>query len=429
MAPRREGDRHHGTFVDAATVAVQAGHGGRGAASFRREPYAPRGGPDGGDGGRGGSVIVVASGEAASLAAYLGQRSWRAEDGRPGAGGLKAGRAGADIRLRVPVGTVVFDDGSGLVLADLGHDGAELLAAAGGAGGRGNVHFKSSVNRAPPVAERGRLGEARTLRFELMLIADAGLVGPPNAGKSSLLRAISAATPKVGNYPFTTLDPELGVAEPDGRERLVVADIPGLIENAAQGAGLGLRFLRHVERTRVLVYVVDGSAPDPWGDLKTVRGEVAAYSTDLARRPSLVAVNKVDLGPAQSLRRRSRRRGVNWVSALSGEGVPELLQAISDSVRDAPPPTAFEVAPPPVRLRPRRSTREIPVITRRAWGFEVSGPAVERLVARTDFGAPPAVERFQVALDRSGVSAALEDAGAEPGDTVRIGESEFEYQP
>jgi GTP-binding protein len=388
----------------------------------------PRGGPDGGDGGRGGSVILFATTEASSLADYLRRRHWRAEDGRPGAGALKSGRRGADLRLPVPVGTLAYDDGSGQLLGDLDRAGAELVAATGGAGGRGNVHFKSSVNRAPQVAEPGLPGQELTLRLELKLIADVGLVGPPNAGKSSLLRAVSAATPRVADYPFTTLDPQLGMVELAGGQRLVMADIPGLIEGAAQGAGLGLRFLRHVERTRVLLYVVDGSRPDPWTDLDAVRGEVAAYSAPLGRRPSLVAVNKLDLPEVRALRRRSRRRSVLWCSALTGEGVPELLEAVGRELAVAPEPVREE-GPQTIHLRRRRAPAEPPVVRRRPWGFEVSGPAVERLVGRTDFDSQYSLQRFQVALDRIGVSAALEEAGVQPGDTVRVGDLEFEYQP
>jgi GTP-binding protein len=415
--------------VDLVGARVRAGHGGPGAVSFRREPFVPRGGPDGGDGGRGGSVILFATPEAASLVAFVGGREWRAEAGRPGAGSRKSGRSGADLRLAVPVGTIVYEEPSGAVLANLDEPGAEAVVAAGGAGGRGNVHFRSSVNRTPQLAEPGRPGEGRQLRLELKLIADAGLVGPPNAGKSSLLRAISAATPRVADYPFTTLDPELGVAElPDGR-RLVVADIPGLIEGAARGAGLGLRFLRHVERTRVLVYVVDGSAEDPWAAVDAVRGELAEYSPELAERPSLVAVNKLDLPAVPDLRESSRREDVHWVSALTGEGVPELLEAIGQAVAAAPAPARAAPEPPTRAIRPRRARPEAPVVERRPWGFEVRGPAAERLLARTRLDSPASLERFQVALDRLGVSASLEEAGAEPGDTVRIGEIEFEYQP
>jgi GTPase len=427
MAPSR--DSSHGSFIDSATIQVRAGHGGRGAVSFRREPFVPRGGPDGGDGGRGGSVVLVATSGESSLAPYVRRKQWRAEDGHAGAGGLKSGRGGADARLPVPMGTAVYDDSSGALLADLDAAGAEFMVAAGGAGGRGNVHFKSSVNRAPQIAEPGLPGAELSVRLELRLIADAGLIGPPNAGKSSLLRAISAATPRVADYPFTTLDPQLGVAElPDGR-RMVVADIPGLIEGAARGAGLGLRFLRHVERTRVLVYLVDGSGPDPWADLAAIRREVAAYSPGLGRSPSLVAVNKLDLTETRALRRRTRRRGVHWVSAKTGEGVPELLQAIDRELAAAPLPTPAEQPAPVIRLRRRRGRAEPPRVERRPWGFEVGGPAVERLVERTNMDSEHALQHFQRVLDRLGVTSALEEAGAEPGDTVRIGQVEFEYQP
>lgn len=408
---------------------MKAGHGGRGAVSFRREPFVPRGGPDGGDGGRGGSVVLFATREADSLVAYARRRTWQAGSGRPGSGGLKTGRSGTDLRLPVPVGTLVYDDATGELLGDLDREGMELVVARGGAGGRGNVHFKSAVNRAPQLAEPGLPGEERRLRLELELIADVGLVGPPNAGKSSLLRAISAATPKVADYPFTTLDPELGVTEVPGGTRLVVADVPGLVRGASEGAGLGLRFLRHLERTRVLLYLVDGSAPDPWGDLEAVRAEVRLYSAELASRPSLVAVNKIDLEATRRLRELSRDRDpVYWISALTGEGVPELMAAVGQAVAAAPPRPPREPSGPLMSLR-RRSGLRRPVVERHSWGFKVSGKAVEELVARTDFGSEASLERFQVQLDRLGVSAALEEAGAEPGDTVRIGELEFEYQP
>ena len=394
--------------------------------SFRREPYVPRGGPDGGDGGRGGSVIVVASRQQSSLHALSRRRLVRAPDGRPGQGALKHGRAGGDVRLTVPLGTVVLDEQSGDVLGDLSEEGAELVVARGGAGGRGNVHFKTPTNRAPRIAEPGLPGEERSLRMELKLIADVGLVGPPNAGKSSLLRALTAATPRVGAYPFTTLDPELGVAGTEVGRRFVMADIPGLIEGAARGAGLGHRFLRHVERTRVLLYLVDGAAPDPWGDLRAVQAEVRSYSDELARRPSLVAVNKLDLPEARHWQEQSRGNDALWISALTGEGVPELGEAVSRLVEEAPPPPHFEPAPPQRRLR---RVAGAPLVTRRRWGFEVSGATVERLVRRTDFDSGDALDRFQVQLDRLGVSSALHDAGAAPGETVRIGDLEFEYQP
>jgi GTPase len=417
-----------GSFVDSARVSVRAGHGGRGSASFRHEPFVPHGGPDGGDGGRGGSIILYADPQLASLRDYITRQSFSAEDGKAGAKSRKLGRGGEDVRLPVPVGTAVYDDAAGTLLADLDQPGATSVVARGGAGGRGNMHFKSSVNQAPDYAEPGKAGEERELRLELRLIADVGLVGPPNAGKSSLLAALSAARPKIGDYPFTTLDPELGVSNAGG-ERFVVADIPGLIQGAADGAGLGLQFLRHLERTRLLVFVIDGASDNPFGDLETVRREVRLYSRDLARRGSLVVVNKVDLTAARELRRRSRRSDVVWVSARTGEGIPELRAAVQAALVAAP----RAVRPEPeavVELRPRRGRRaEPPIVQRRPWGLEVTGAVVDRLLEKVDFESSRSFDWFQVQLDRRGITAALEEAGVQPGDTVRLGDVEFEYQP
>ena len=415
-------------LVDSVEVLVHAGDGGRGAVSFRREPFVPRGGPDGADGGRGGSVVLHADPALSSLQDFVRRRALRAENGRAGRGAFKTGRAGADLHLRVPVGTIVFDDETGGVLGDLDRPGAELVVARGGSGGRGNVQFKSSVNRSPHVAEPGQPGEELRVRLELKLIADVGIVGLPNAGKSSLLRAMSAATPRVGDYPFTTLEPQLGVVELEAARRLMVADIPGLVEGAAQGAGLGQRFLRHIERTRVILYLLDGSGDDPWADLETVRGEVRAYGAGLAERPSVVAVNKVDL-PAARARRDSDSEAVLWLSAQTGEGVPELVAALAERLAEAPTPAL--AAPPAGTRRAVRLPRQEgpPEVIRHPWGFEVRGPAIDRVVSHTDFRSEQSLDRFQVLLDRIGVSAALAEAGAEPGDTVRVGELEFEYQP
>jgi GTP-binding protein len=405
-------------------VTLRAGHGGGGSASFRHEPFVPRGGPDGGDGGRGGSIVLRASTGVSDLSEYARRSRWQAPAGGDGAGGPKTGKRGSDLVLDVPVGTMALDD-DGRLVADLDAPGVTHVIAGGGAGGRGNVHFKSSTRRAPDHAEPGEKGEEVTVTLDLKLIADVGLVGAPNAGKSSLLAALTAARPKVADYPFTTLVPELGVMDA-GDRRLILADIPGLIEGASRGAGLGLRFLRHVERTRVLTYVVDGAAGDPWADFEAVREEVAAFSPALSRRPFLIAVNKLDLEAARRLRSRTRRRGVHFVSALTGEGLDELRVAMVDAVSRAPEPARPEPAPKVTRLRPLPA--EI-TVERRPWGFLVSGERVERLVERTNLDTDSGLDRFQVALDRLGVNAALEGAGAKPGDTVRIGSSEFEYQP
>jgi len=363
--------------------------------------------------------------EVSDLSAYKTRSRWNAEPGADGAGGRKTGRGGADVLLDVPVGTVVLDE-KGEVIADLDRAGADAVVAHGGTGGRGNVHFKSSSRRAPDYAEPGFKGDERPLVLDLKLIADVGLVGKPNAGKSSLLSSLTAAKPKVADYPFTTLDPELGVADSPGG-RIVIADIPGLIEGAAKGAGLGLRFLRHVERTRVLVYVLDGSADDPWADFETVRREVEQFSRELATRPFVVVVNKLDLEAARILKRKNRRKGVHFVSALTGEGLPELMKAMVPALASAPAVT-HPGAIQKTKL-PERAARAGLVVEKKDWGYAVSGDRVEHLVERTDLDSEGALARFQGELDRLGVNAALEAAGVEPGDTVRIADAEFEYQP
>ena len=359
------------------------------------------------------------------LSLYKQRRRWNAEAGGDGAGGRKTGRGGADVVLDVPVGTVVLDE-EGVLVADLDRPGAEAVVAQGGNGGRGNVHFKSSTRRTPDYAEQGLKGDERTLVLDLKLIADVGLVGKPNAGKSSLLSSLTAARPKVADYPFTTLDPELGVAESNGG-RIVIADIPGLIEGAARGAGLGLRFLRHVERTRVLVYVLDGSGSDPWSDLETVRKEVEQFSPELAKRPFVVAVNKLDLEATRRLKTRNRRKNVHFVSALTGEGLPELMKAVVPALAAAPE-VSVQGRAKKIKLPEHAAVAGL-AVDKKSWGFLVSGDRVEQLVERTDLDSEGALAQFQSNLDKLGVNVALEAAGVEPGDTVRISGIEFEYQP
>jgi GTPase len=328
-------------FVDEATITVQAGSGGNGCVSFRREKYIPFGGPDGGDGGHGGSVWLVADPGLNTLADFRRKRRFLAGNGAPGSGSNCTGRAGEPIEVAVPVGTVVHEHTTGEILGDLVEPGQRLRVAHGGIGGKGNVHFKSSVNRAPRKATPGTAGEMRHLRLELRLLADVGLLGLPNAGKSTLLRAVTSATPKVGDYPFTTLHPNLGVVELSEGRRFVIADIPGLIEGAAEGHGLGTRFLRHLQRTRLLLHIVDASSqegePGPEQGARDIIHELKAYSDELFAWPRWLVINKIDklpYGAAAELARDvaaaiDHHGPAYCVSAMTGEGTDELVRAIA----------------------------------------------------------------------------------------------------
>ena len=327
-------------FVDEAIIEVHAGKGGDGVASFRREKYVPRGGPDGGDGGRGGSLYANADRNLNTLIDYRYARIHRARDGESGRGADQYGKSASDVELRVPVGTVVTDLETGEVVADLDRDGARALLARGGTGGLGNLHFKSSVNRAPRQFTRGTTGERRRLKLELRLLADVGLFGMPNAGKSTLIRAVSAARPKVADYPFTTLTPSLGVVRADVNRSFVLADIPGLIEGAAEGAGLGHQFLRHLSRTRLLLHLVDIAPPDPDADpardARAITQELKKYDVALYRKPRWLVLNQIDKIPAGERARAVQRflRNFRWrgktliISALTGEGCRELVFAV-----------------------------------------------------------------------------------------------------
>lgn len=333
-------------LIDSATIEVRSGKGGDGCVSFRREKYVPKGGPDGGDGGRGGSVTLVASGEVETLLDFAGRHHWHAENGQPGGPKSRHGRDGADLEVPVPPGTLVYDAESGELLVDLDAPGRRHLAAEGGKGGLGNEHFKSPTHQVPREATPGGPAQQRQLRLELKLIADVGLIGKPNAGKSTLLAAVSRARPRIADYPFTTLEPQLGIAELPEHRRLVIADIPGLIERAHTGRGLGMRFLRHIERTRVLVHVlelepVDGS--DPVDNYHAVRRELAAYSATLAAKPELVALSKMDLlggaddrAAAVSMLERALERRVLAFSGATQAGVPALLEACWNAASEQP---------------------------------------------------------------------------------------------
>ena len=333
-------------FIDEARIEVHAGKGGDGVASFRREKFVPRGGPDGGDGGRGGSIFAIADRNINTLIDYRYARIHRAKNGQKGMGSDCFGRAAPDIVLRVPVGTVISDEESGEILFDLARDGEQVTLAKGGAGGLGNLHFKSSINRAPRQFTHGEPGESRNLRLELKVLADVGLLGLPNAGKSTLIRAISAARPKVADYPFTTLHPNLGVVRVDDNRSFVVADIPGLIEGAAEGAGLGHQFLRHLARTRLLLHVIDILPADPEadvaGDAKALVRELRKYDEKLYRKPRWLVFNKIDLLAGDErekhvkmlLKKLGSKHKCFTISAVSGEGCRELVYAVMEHLQN-----------------------------------------------------------------------------------------------
>ncbi|HEY1325364.1 MAG TPA: GTPase ObgE [Casimicrobiaceae bacterium] len=368
-------------FVDEARIEVIAGDGGNGAVSFRREKYVPRGGPDGGDGGRGGSIYAVVDRNINTLIDYRYARIHRAKNGEGGRGADQYGRGADDVVLRMPVGTVIADADTGEAIADLAHDGERALLARGGEGGLGNIHFKSSVNRAPRQSTPGENGEQRRLRLELRVLADVGLLGLPNAGKSTLIRAISAARPKVADYPFTTLAPQLGVVRTDDRRSFVVADIPGLIEGAAEGAGLGHRFLRHLQRTRLLLHLVDIAPLDPEADpvhaARAIVRELRKYDPELYAKPRMLVLNKLDLVPPEERDTRVAAfvRALRWkgpvlrISAINGEGTRELVYAVQDWLDRHPPsdgqPAAqgegvteetLVIKPAPLKARRRRAS-------------------------------------------------------------------------
>jgi GTPase len=407
-------------FVDEVTVFARGGRGGDGSAAMLREPYKPKGGPDGGDGGDGGDVVFEVSTGIHDLTALANQPHLRAEAGAPGGRNKRTGAAGADVVVQVPQGTRVEDE-QGLI-ADLVDEGTRAVVARGGRGGRGNVSMATSRDRVPRVAEAGEPGEERRLSVELRIVADVGLVGLPNAGKSTLLAALTAARPKVADYPFTTLSPNLGVAESHDR-RFVVADVPGLIEGASEGRGLGHRFLRHVSRARALVLVVDLSSADPGADLMTLRRELEAYDPDLVRRPSIVVGTKLDLvpgaDPAAVL-----GAGAIGVSAVSGEGMPLLRERVAMLAAEAE--AAAEAQQQYVVLRPARPRF---VVRREGERFRVVGRGVERWVADADLEDPRNVVRLQKRLVKEGVERELLASGARRGDEVMIGSAAFEFLP
>jgi len=423
-------------FLDEVHIVVRAGAGGDGAATMRREAHVPRGGPDGGDGGRGGSVYLRVDAGQTTLRDFRYKHHFSATPGGRGERAKRHGKAGDDLYLAVPPGTGVFDGETGMLLADLVAVGQEAMIAKGGRGGLGNVHFATSTHQAPKHAQKGEPGEEKTIRLELRLIADVGLVGLPNAGKSTLLAALTAARPKIAPYPFTTLEPNLGVMDlgiEDGR-RPTIADVPGLIEGASAGAGLGHAFLRHVERTRILLHVVDGAARDPRWDHDVIREELRAHDPALLEKPMLVVFNKLDLEEARAawpaFEEGMRAEGIPVLalSADSGEGLDPLRAAVGALLPDL---ETLSEPPDPAGVVVHRieAASDAFALTREDGAYRVSGRRIERLVHQTNFDNEESAERFQRELARHGIDAALRKAGIRPGDMVRIATHELEWDP
>jgi GTPase len=419
-------------FIDEVEIQLQAGKGGDGMMHFHREKFVQRGGPDGGDGGHGANVLLKVDRSLNTLYRFRRKRKYEAEDGENGGTNNMTGKSGADLIIPVPPGTMVRDARSGQLISDLTVTDQSLLVARGGRGGRGNPHFASASNQAPHVAEKGAPGEACTLRLELKLLADIGLVGAPNAGKSTFLAAVTAARPKIAAYPFTTLEPNLGVATIDGFDAVVLADIPGLIEGAHLGIGLGYSFLRHVQRTRVLIHLLDGAAADPLADFSQTNSELALFDSELANKPQIVAINKMDLPEArersESLRAELQRRGFETfsISAAGRQGVRDVLLRAIQILRALPdiPITEREI---PV-YRPPEDPDAFTIEREPDGAWRVRGKRIERAALMTYWEMEEAVVRFQKILAVTGIYKALQQAGVRAGDVVRIGENELEWQ-
>lgn len=418
-------------FTDEARIHVASGRGGDGIVHFRREKYVPRGGPDGGDGGRGGDVVLEVAPTLNTLSAFRRRQRFRAQDGGRGGTSNKTGRDGEDLVIAVPPGCLVWEEATGQLLGDLVEPGQRLVVCRGGRGGRGNARFATPRAQAPRRAERGEPGQERWLRLELRLMADVGIVGVPNAGKSTLLAAVTNARPKIADYPFTTLEPNLGVADLGDGRTLVLADIPGLIEGAHHGVGLGTAFLRHIQRTRALIHLIDGTSKDPLADFSQINSELALFDSRLKDKPQVVAVNKIDLPEVQQrwpeLQANFRQRGqsVMAISALARTGVGDLLLAAARAVERAPAATV-DKAVPVYRPEPEATAFEVRRDPDGAW--RVAGTGIERAAEMTYWEYDEAVRHLQRLLVRLGVEEALRQAGARSGDTVRIGEYELEWQ-
>jgi len=419
-------------FIDEAEILIRSGKGGNGMVHFHREKFVPRGGPDGGDGGRGGDVIFEVRTTLNTLSSFRHVTRYIAKDGGSGGSNNKSGKSADDLIILVPPGTVIYDAVSHDLIGDLTNPGQRLPLGKGGRGGRGNQHFATASRQAPRTAEKGEPGEEKKLKLELKLIADIGIIGVPNAGKSTLLAALTNANPKVASYPFTTIEPNLGVAKIDDEKSVVMADIPGLIEGAHLGAGLGHDFLRHIQRTRVLIHLLNGESEDPLADFSQINSELALFDPGLAKKPQIVALNKIDqpevLENWSKIEKAMKKRKIEimGISAMARTGVRELLLKAAEKLQETPDLEDMAAVLPV--YRPKEDARDF-VITRvggNAW--RLSGAAIERAAKMTYWEHEGAVRRFQKIMETLGVDTALRKAGAIDGDTVIIGEFELEWK-
>ncbi len=417
-------------FIDFVKIYIKSGNGGHGALSFHREKYVQAGGPDGGNGGNGGDVVLVADADMRTLLDFHFQKHFSADNGENGAGNLRTGARGKNVEIHVPRGTIVKDAESGLILADMFHAGEKKVILRGGRGGRGNASFASARLHTPNFAQEGEVTKQHQIVLELKTIADVGLVGFPNVGKSTILSMISRARPKIANYHFTTLEPNLGVVKID-EASFVAADIPGLIEGAAKGAGLGHSFLRHIERTRIIVHVLDISGSegrDPLEDYRIINEELKQYSSVLAERPQFIAANKSELlGAQENLQRLKRQVGdvpVFEVSAATNKGFTPLLRAVAQKLSELPPPEPF---PEGAELSYSEDPNRFEILKLSGNFFAIEGPLAESLLRKVNFEDAVSLDYFQRVLREKGIIAALREKGARDGSVVRLGQMEFDF--
>ncbi len=423
-------------YFDEVVIEVTGGKGGDGVIQFRREKYVPRGGPDGGDGGHGGSILLEVDKHKNTLSEFRHKKQFRAQDGTRGKGKNQTGASGDDLVIKVPPGTMVFDESDGRLMGDLVDQGQQLQVCKGGRGGRGNTRFKTSKNKAPRIAEKGEPPEEKIIRLELKLIADIGIIGVPNAGKSTMLSVVSNAKPKIAPYPFTTLQPNLGVAELDNDNQLILADIPGLIEGAHRGEGLGHDFLRHIQRTRVLIHLLDGISEEPILDFAQINSELALFDPALGDKPQIVVLNKMDLPEVKKkwpqVKSQLLEKGyqdIFSISAITKQGIMPVLYRAAKLLEEAP---VYEYKPPvdedelPVYRFEKDPQNYVILKTDRGW--RITGEALERAAAMTYWEHFQSIRRFHRILEAMGVDVAMKEAGVLPGDIIFIGDHELVWE-